>query len=309
MLPTSKQKLSRTPKPPWLKVSMPHGENYNWLKERSSTLHLNTVCQEARCPNIGECWNGRTATFMLMGKTCTRGCRFCSVRTTRTPPALDTEEPRKLANTIFSMNLKYVVITCVNRDDLADQGSSHIAASIRAVKQKNPGLLIEMLIPDFCGITRLVQHVIDETPHVLSHNVETVERLTHLVRDPRAGYQQSLNVLQYIKQQKKSIYTKSSLMLGLGEAHHEIIKTMEDLRKMDVDFLTLGQYLQPDPTKLKVCRFVHPDEFNELADIGYQMGFEYVASGPLVRSSYRAAEYFFEKKLKTSSTIATIHKE
>ncbi|MBF0286595.1 MAG: lipoyl synthase [SAR324 cluster bacterium] len=306
MLPTEKQKIARTRKPPWLKVTIPHGENYNWLKEKSSNLQLNTVCQEARCPNIGECWNAKTATFMLMGEICTRGCRFCSVRTARIPDALDPDEPRKLADTICSMNLKYVVITSVNRDDLSDQGSLHIAESIKLVKQKNPELFIEMLIPDFCGDTALVQNVMNEQPHVISHNVETVKRLTHPVRDPRAGYQQSLNVLHYIKQNNNSLYTKSSLMLGLGETHGEIIRTMEDLRGVNVDFLTLGQYLQPDSTKLQVVRFLHPDEFNELSDIGYKMGFEYVASGPLVRSSYRAAQYFLEKKLRNPPIYTSI---
>ncbi len=295
----SKKQGSRSPKPIWLKVRLPRGEKYNWIKEKSGSLRLSTVCQEARCPNIGECWQGGTATFMLMGDTCTRGCRFCSVKTTKNPLPLDLAEPRKLAETIFQMRLNYVVITSVDRDDLPDQGARHIAASIRSVKQKNPGLLVEILIPDFCGIPTLIQTVVAAQPHVLAHNLETVARLTPKVRDPRAGYQRSLQVLQTIKQQNPQISTKSSLMLGLGETQDEIIKAMEDLRQIDVNFLTLGQYLQPGPSKLRVSRFVHPDEFEELAKIGEHMGFEYVASGPLVRSSYRAAEFYIERKLKS----------
>ena len=238
---------------------------------------------------------------MLMGDTCTRGCRFCSVNTAKKPLPLDLEEPRKLAETIFQMRLNYVVITSVDRDDLPDQGARHIAASIRSVKQKNPGLLVEMLIPDFRGIPALIQTVLAAQPHVMAHNLETVERLTAKVRDPRAGYQRSLHVLQTIKQQNPQMLTKSSLMLGLGETQDEILKAMEDLRKLDVNFLTIGQYLQPEPSKLRVFRFVHPDEFEDLAKIGEAMGFEYVASGPLVRSSYRAAEYYIERKLRSAS--------
>ena len=300
----SKHRRSRSSKPPWLKVGLPRGEKYKWINEKADSLQLSTVCQEARCPNIGECWQGGTATFMLMGDTCTRGCRFCSVKTARHPLALDLEEPRKLAETIFQMQLTYVVITSVDRDDLPDQGARHIAASIRAVKWKNPELLVEILIPDFCGISSHIQRVIDAQPEVLAHNLETVDRLTPQVRDPRAGYRQSLKVLQYIKQQNTTLYTKSSLMLGLGESRDEVMTAMEDLRKVEVNFLTLGQYLQPDLTKLKVFRFVHPDEFQELAEIGEQMGFDYVASGPLVRSSYRAAEYYIERKLRAASKTA-----
>lgn len=304
MTTTTSTRKPRSPKPPWLKVGLPHGEKYNWIKGKSKTLQLSTVCQEANCPNIGECWSGGTATFMMMGDTCTRGCRFCSVDTARNPAPLDIEEPRKLAETIANMDLTYVVLTSVDRDDLPDQGARHIAASIRAIKLKNPGLLIEMLMPDFCGATDLVQKVIDSDPDVLAHNIETVERLTHPVRDRRAGYQQSLDVLAYIKQASPNLYTKSSLMLGVGEAKEEVLKAMEDLRTVGVDFLTLGQYLQPNSRKLPVFRFVHPDEFEEFAVIGKEMGFEYVASGPLVRSSYRAAEFYIERKIKATSKTA-----
>ncbi len=296
--------MTHPPKPRWLKVPFPSGEKYNWISHRAKDLQLSTVCQEARCPNIGECWNGGTATFMLMGDTCTRGCRFCSVKTARRPTSLDLEEPRKLAETIHQMDLNYVVITSVNRDELEDQGARHIAACLRAVRLKNPRILVEMLIPDFQGDQSLVKLVMNANPHVLAHNVETVERLTPKVRDPRAGYQQSLEVLAYIKAQRPDLYTKSSLMLGLGETRDEVIQAMEDLRQNDVSFLTLGQYLQPDPSKLKVFRYVHPDEFQEFAEIGDTMGFDYVASGPLVRSSYRAAEFYIEHKIRTESKTA-----
>ena len=292
----------RNAKPPWLKVSLPQGQQYNWIKEKADTLQLSTVCQEARCPNIGECWQGGTATFMLMGDTCTRGCRFCSVKTAKTPPPLDLEEPRKLAETIAHLNLKYVVITSVDRDDLEDQGARHIAAAIRAVHLKNPGLLIEMLMPDFQGVASLIETVMAAKPDVLAHNLETVERLTAQVRDPRAGYLQSLDVLQFIKEKNPNLYTKSSLMLGLGESHAEVLAAMQDLRKARVDFLTLGQYLQPDSKKLKVTRFVPPHEFDTLRKAGEQMGFEYVAAGPLVRSSYRAAEFYIERKVRSHKT-------
>lgn len=298
----SQSRKIRIAKPSWLKVAMPQGEKYQWIKQKADTLQLSTVCQEARCPNIGECWQGGTATFMLMGDTCTRGCRFCSVKTAKTPLPLDPQEPRKLAETISQLNLKYVVITSVDRDDLPDQGAGHIAAAIRSVHLKNPSLLIEMLMPDFQGMALFIEKVMAAKPDVLAHNLETVERLTAQVRDPRAGYGQSLDVLRFIKQKNPGLYTKSSLMLGLGESHDEILAAMDDLRKADVDFLTLGQYLQPDARKLKVARFVPPDEFDTLRKAGEQMGFEYVAAGPLVRSSYRAAEFYIERKVRSRKT-------
>ncbi len=285
-------------KPPWLKVPFPGGERYSWIKKRAANLNLNTVCEEAKCPNIGECWNGGTATFMLMGDTCTRGCRFCSVKTAKIPGALDAEEPRKLAETVKNMDLKYVVLTTVDRDDLPDQGASHIARCIRSTQRACPEMLIEMLMPDFQGNTKLVQQVINARPAVLAHNLETVRRLTPKVRDSRAGYDQSLDVLRYLKQHCPEGYTKSSLMLGVGERRAETLQAMEDLRDVGVDFLTIGQYLQPTKKHLKVENFVHPDEFNELARLGDKMGFEYVASGPLVRSSYKAAEFYIERKIR-----------
>ena len=285
-------------KPPWLKVSFPGGERYSWIKKRAANLNLSTVCEEANCPNIGECWNGGTATFMLMGDNCTRGCRFCSVKSAKNPGALDSEEPMKLAETVKNMNLKYVVLTTVDRDDLPDQGASHIARCIRCTQRASPDMLIEMLMPDFQGITELVQQIINARPAVLAHNLETVRSLTPVVRDSRAGYDQSLEVLHYLKQSCPEGYTKSSLMLGVGESRTETLQAMEDLRKVGVDFLTIGQYLQPSRKHLKVEKFVHPDEFDELAQLGDKMGFEYVASGPLVRSSYKAAEFYIERKIR-----------
>jgi lipoic acid synthetase len=288
----------RTRKPAWLKVPFPGGERFNWIKEQSKTLKLATVCEEARCPNIGECWNSGTATFMVMGDTCTRGCRFCAVNTSKRPGALDMEEPKKLAETIRGMQLTYVVLTTVDRDDLEDQGAGHIARCIRASKRANPELLIEILMPDFRGETLLVQEVIDSGAEVLAHNVETVERLTSKVRDPRAGYRQSLDVLGYLKENAPGRYTKSSLMLGLGETKEEVVTAMEDMRAVGVDFLTLGQYLQPTRKHLKVEEFLPPEEFEELKDIGESLGFQYVAAGPLVRSSYKAAEFYIERTIR-----------
>ena len=285
-------------KPPWLKVPFPGGDRYSWIKSRSTRLNLSTVCEEANCPNIGECWNGGTATFMLMGETCTRGCRFCAVKSAKYPPALDADEPSKLAGTIKKMHLNYVVLTTVNRDDLPDQGASHISRCIKATQKTSPRLLIEMLMPDFRGEKELVQQIIDASPAVLAHNLETVRRLTPEVRDYRADYDQSLEVLRYLKTNCPEGYTKSSLMLGLGESRREILQAMDDMRDAGVDFLTIGQYLQPTRKHLKVLKFLHPDEFNELGQIGDKMGFDYVASGPLVRSSYKAAEFYIERKIR-----------
>ena len=289
---------SYSKKPPWLKVPFPGGDRYSWIKSRSSRLNLSTVCEEANCPNIGECWNGGTATFMLMGDTCTRGCRFCAVKSAKYPPVLDTDEPSKLASTIKKMNLNYVVLTTVNRDDLPDQGASHISRCIKAAQKTSPRLLIEMLMPDFRGEKELIQKIIDASPAVLAHNLETVRRLTPEVRDYRADYTQSLEVLRYLKTNCPKGYTKSSLMLGLGESRKEILQAMEDMRDAGVDFLTIGQYLQPTRKHLKVVKFLHPDEFNELGQIGDELGFDYVASGPLVRSSYKAAEFYIERKIR-----------
>lgn len=293
-------------KPEWLKVKVPHGERFQWIKARARGLNLHTVCEEARCPNIGECWQGGTATFMLMGDTCTRGCRFCSVKTLRRPGALDPEEPVHIAETVREMGLDYVVLTTVNRDDLPDQGSAHIAETIRRSRLASPHLLIEVLIPDFRGDPECLERVIRARPAVIAHNVETVERLTPIVRDPRAGYRQSLAVLDHLRARAAElgvpIKTKSSLMLGLGETEAEVRQAMADLRAVGVDFLTLGQYLQPDAMKLKVVEYLPPERFKALEQEGLAMGFAYVAAGPLVRSSYRAAEFWIRQHLRSAGT-------
>jgi len=292
----------RRRKPDWLKVKVPQGERYHWIRGRARTLRLHTVCEEAQCPNIGECWQGGTATFMLMGDTCTRGCRFCAVKTAKRPEALDSAEPLHVAETVRDLGLDYVVLTTVNRDELPDQGAAHIAETIRRCKLARPGLLVEVLMPDFQGRTADLDVVISGGAEVLAHNLETVKRLTPKVRDPRAGYAQSLEVLAYLKRSAPERRTKSSLMLGLGETLDEVRAAMEDLRRAGVDFLTLGQYLQPNHRLLKVETFVPPETFATLEADGLAMGFLYVASGPLVRSSYRAAEFYISRFLRGEQT-------
>ena len=296
-MPQADPAVATRRKPDWLKVKVPQGERFNWIRGRARTLNLHTVCEEARCPNIGECWGGGTATFMVMGEDCTRGCRFCSVKTLRTPAPLDPDEPRHVAETVRQMGLSYVVVTSVDRDDLPDQGAGHFAATIRACQTASPALLIEVLIPDFRGDAALVDLVIAAQPAVIAHNLETVRRLQKTVRDPRAGYDQSLAVLAHVRRAAPGIPTKSSLMLGLGETEAEMLEAMADLRAVGVDFLTLGQYLQPDKRKLQVTEYVPPERFKALEARGLAMGFRYVAAGPLVRSSYRAAEFFIAQAL------------
>lgn len=285
--------------PPWLKVRLPTGPVVARLKEASRSRGLSTVCEEARCPNMGECWGGGTATFMVMGDTCTRGCRFCSVSTAARPPLPDAEEPSKLALTLKEMAVDYAVLTTVCRDDLPDQGASHLAACITAVKTENPNLKVEMLLQDFRGDTRLLETVLDAGPDVVAHNVECVERLTSSVRDARADYRQSLNILAHAKSYLPKTPTKTSLMLGLGETESEIVQSFKDIRSVGVDILTLGQYLRPTSSKhhLPVARFLPPEEFDRLAAAARSHGFLYVASGPFVRSSYRAAELFLKGHL------------
>ena len=303
------RQAARPRKPDWLRVKVPQGERFQWIRERARSQGLHTVCEEARCPNIGECWQGGTATFMLLGDECTRGCRFCSVQTARRPAAPDPGEPVKIAETIREMALDYVVLTSVNRDDLPDQGAGHIAETIRRAQLAAPRLLIEVLIPDFRGDPACLDAVIRARPAVIAHNVETVERLTSTVRDPRAGYHQSLAVLAGIKPRAAalgvSVMTKSSLMLGLGETEAEVLDALRALRAADVDFLTLGQYLQPDARKLKVTEFIPPERFQALEQAGLALGFDYVASGPLVRSSYRAAEFYIARRLHAGRAAPT----
>jgi lipoic acid synthetase len=280
-----------------LKVKAPGGERYTWIKNQARELGLHTVCEEAHCPNIGECWSSGTATFMVMSDICTRGCRFCAVNTKRIGPPLDPDEPAKLSQTIAAMGLDYVVVTSVNRDDLEDQGANHFAECIRAIRANSPQTLIEVLIPDFQGRHDLVQHVIDARPEVIAHNIETVERLTPRVRDRRAGYRQSLDVLQAIKTAEPELATKSSIMVGVGETDDEVIAAMADLRAVGCDFLTIGQYLQPSKKHLNVDAFVTPEQFERYRTLGEGLGFRYVASGPLVRSSYKAGEFFIRQHL------------
>lgn len=283
-----------TPKPSWLKVRAPAGENYTRIKEMLSDLKLATVCQEARCPNIGECWAGGTATFMIMGEVCTRGCRFCNVKTGNPKGVLDSFEPEKIAYSISQMNLEYVVITTVDRDDLPDQGAEHFSRTVTTIKKLAPNLIVEILAGDFRGDRDLVNQLTDAKPDVYAHNIETVERLTPKVRDRRAGYRQTLRVLEMVKERDATRYTKSSIMLGLGETDEEVMQTLQDLRQVGCDVVTFGQYLQPTPRHLKVEEYVTPDKFREWQTIAEGMGFLYVASGPLVRSSYRAGEFFMK---------------
>jgi lipoic acid synthetase len=286
--------------PPWLKVSLPTGPVVSRLKEASRSRGLSTVCEEARCPNLAECWGGGTATFMVMGDACTRGCRFCSVGTAVKPPLPDSEEPRKLALTLKEMSVDYVVLTTVCRDDLPDQGAAHLAECIRVVKKENPGLKLEMLLQDFRGDVKLLERVLDAGPDVVAHNVECVERLTASVRDRKAGYRQSLDVLIHSKRYRPHTPTKTSLMLGLGESEDELIQALKDIRSAGVEILTLGQYLRPTGSKhhLPVDRFVTPEEFKRFGELARAHGFLYVASGPFVRSSYRAAELFMKGHLE-----------
>lgn len=282
-------------KPTWLKVRAPQGERYERIKGMLGDLKLATVCQEARCPNMGECWSGGTATIMLMGDTCTRGCKFCNVKTGNPRGKLDPLEPEKIAYSISQMgDIHYIVLTSVDRDDLADQGSNHFARTVRTLKKLAPDLIVEILTPDFRGDRGCVDLIVDARPDVFAHNIETVERLQKKVRDPRAGYAQSMSVLKMVKERNPSVFTKSSLMLGLGETDEEILLTLRDLRAIGCDVVTFGQYLQPTPRHLKVEEFVTPEKFQEWQRVSEEMGFLYVASGPLVRSSYRAGEFFMK---------------
>ena len=285
-------------KPSWLKAQIPSGDRYHTIKKLVKNLNLATVCESAACPNIGECWSGGTATLMLLGDICTRGCRFCNVKTGNPKKSLDKKEPEKVAFTLSRLELDYVVLTSVNRDDLPDEGSRHFAKTIELLKQRQPELLIEVLTPDFSGRESLIQKIISAGPNVFAHNIETVKRLTPRVRDPRAGYNQSLKVLEFVKKQDPSIYTKSSLMLGLGETEEEITSCLKDLRSAGCDVLTLGQYLRPQKRHLPVESFVPPQKFREWKKRAEDMGFIYCASGPLVRSSYRAGELFLSALIK-----------
>jgi lipoyl synthase len=282
----------RLAKPRWLRTVKHTTPVYNQVKEQVVKHRLATVCEEAKCPNITECWSHGTATIMLMGAVCTRACRFCAVDTGNPHGWLDSQEPENTANTVVLMNLDYVVLTSVNRDDLADGGAKHYADTVRAIKMRCPQTKVEALTPDFQGVETDVATLLDSGIDVFAQNVETVERLTHQVRDNRAGYWQTLRVLAFAKHYRPDVLTKTSLMLGLGETNEEIIKTMDELRAQKVDILTLGQYLQPTKNHLAVERYLPPESFIALRKIGLEKGFFEVAAGPLVRSSYRADRVF-----------------
>ena len=275
-------------KPLWLRAKLPGGGKYEAVKNNVREHKLATVCEESKCPNIGECWTSGTATIMVMGAVCTRACRFCSVDTGNPNGWFDAEEPANTARSVELMDLKYVVITSVDRDDLADGGASHYAKCVKAIKTLRPQTAVEALTPDFDGRFELVELVVDSGLEVFAQNVETVRRLTHPVRDVRAGYDQTISVLAHAKKYRPDVLTKTSLMLGLGETEDEIIRTMEDLRQAKVDILTMGQYLRPTVNHLEVQRYVSPDEFELYRQWGLERGFLEVVSGPLVRSSYRA---------------------
>ncbi|KAM4110450.1 hypothetical protein ACB094_03G196100 [Castanea mollissima] len=273
-------------KPEWLRQRAPQGERFNEVKGSLSRLKLNTVCEEAQCPNIGECWNGggdgiATATIMVLGDTCTRGCRFCAVKTSRNPAPPDPLEPQHTAEAIASWGVDYIVLTSVDRDDLPDGGSGHFAQTVKAMKQLKPEIMVECLTSDFRGDLKAVDALVHSGLDVFAHNIETVKRLQRIVRDPRAGYEQSLSVLRHAKISKEGMITKSSIMLGLGESDDELKEAMADLRAIDVDILTLGQYLQPTPLHLTVKEYVTPEKFAFWKEYGESIGFRYVASGPL----------------------------
>ena len=279
-------------KPEWLKVRIPSGEDYKSIYRILSKHNLSTVCQEARCPNITECWNKKSATVMILGKTCTRTCRFCAVSTGDPKGNLDAHEPAHVAEVVKTLGLKYVVITSVDRDDLEDAGSAHYARAISMIKKANPHTRVEALIPDFGADVSCLRLIINARPYVIGHNVETVERLTPYIRDHRCGYEKSLKVLANCKRLDENILTKSGFMVGLGEEKDEITETLRDLKKAQVDIVTIGQYLQPTKKHISVQKYYSPQEFTEMKSIGQDIGVEFMISGPLVRSSYHAAEIF-----------------
>lgn len=276
----------RSPRPEWLKVRLPQGESYFRLKRLVYDLQLNTVCEDARCPNIGECWGAGTATFMILGDVCTRSCRFCAVKT-GLPPSYDLDEPRRVAEAIARLKLKYAVITSVDRDDLADGGATIFAETIRQTRLSAPGIRVEVLIPDFRGDRAALEKVVESHPDVLAHNIETVPRLYPIAR-AGSRYRRSLELLRHTKIFAPEMTTKSSLMLGLGERRDEVLEVLGDLREFGVDIVTMGQYLQPTRDHLPVERFYPPEEFNQLREYALSVGFRHVQAGPLVRSSYHA---------------------
>jgi lipoic acid synthetase len=285
-------------KPEWLRVRMPGGEQYEELKERFARLDLKTVCQEARCPNIGECWSQGTATIMILGETCTRGCRFCAVNTGNPRGVVDPREPENTARALAQMGLSYVVMTMVDRDDLLDGGAAHVARTVQRIRELCPDLLVETLVGDFAGVRTDVSTVVEEgRPDVFAHNVEVVPRLQRTMRDARCSWDRSVEVLRWARDAGANV-TKTSLMVGCGEEEAEVLEAMHKLRAAEVDVLTIGQYLRPTPKHAELVRYVTPEEFARYREEGERMGFKHVSSGPLVRSSYRAAEGFLNGILR-----------
>ena len=288
-------------KPDWLKIKIPSGEDYLRVKKTLRTYNLNTVCEESSCPNVSKCWESGTATIMIMGNMCTRVCRFCDVSSGR-PSPLDPDEPKRVAEAIKQWNLRYIVITSVCRDDLEDGGAAHFAKTIKSVKLACPNTIVEPLIPDFNYDSDSIKKIIESEPEVVSHNIETVRRLSSKVRDSRATYDQSLSVLKKIKEINPKIYTKSSFMVGHGETKEEVIQTASDLKSANVDVITAGQYLQPSLNHLPVVEYVHPEKFASYQKIFEEMGFLHVVVGPFVRSSFQAADFIEKIKSVKRST-------
>ncbi|MBL1150203.1 MAG: lipoyl synthase [Armatimonadetes bacterium] len=286
--------------PEWLTIRLPRPDTIEEVKQMMRKARLHTVCESARCPNLPECWSKKTATFMILGDTCTRACGFCAIKVGR-PLSVDGEEPDNVAEVTRELGLKHVVVTSVARDDLADEGSGQFADTIRAIRRKCPQTIIEVLTPDFKGKRWCIKNVTDAKPEIFNHNIETVERLQTIVR-PQAKYERTLQVLKTVKELDSSIYTKSGLMLGLGESKEEVVKTLKDLRGVGVDAVTIGQYLRPTMRHLPVNTFIHPKQFEEYEEIGMDMGFAFVASGPFIRSSYNAIE--FSKKVMAERLAA-----
>mgnify|MGYP001487702574 FL=1 len=281
--------IIREKKPKWIRISAnQNNKSFELIKERTKNLKLSTVCEEAKCPNLSECWSRGTATFMVMGDTCTRACQFCSVNTGNPKGWLDKDEPEKIAKTVQEMGIRYVVLTCVTRDDLSDGGAQHFAETVKAIKSVDKNIEVEVLTSDFNGDQSAIRTIVNSPIKVFAQNIETVERLTHPIRDPRAGYLKTMEVLKHAKEINKHIITKSSIIVGLGENDREIYKTFEDLRNHDVDIVTLGQYLRPTLNHHPIDRWVTPEEFEMYREKGLEYGFLEVVSGPMVRSSYRA---------------------
>ncbi|XP_058095488.1 lipoyl synthase 2, mitochondrial [Magnolia sinica] len=293
------------PKPKWMKESIPGGSKYTKIKQKLRELNLHTVCEEAKCPNLGECWSGgetgtATATIMILGDTCTRGCRFCNVKTSRTPPPPDPNEPSNVAEAIASWGLDYIVITSVDRDDLSDQGSGHFAETVQRLKTLKPKMLIEALVPDFRGDPGCVEKVAKSGLDVFAHNIETVEELQSAVRDHRANFKQSIDVLKMAKDYAPAgTLTKTSIMLGCGETPDQVVGTMEKVRAAGVDVMTFGQYMRPSKRHMPVSEYITPEAFEKYQTLGMEMGFRYVASGPMVRSSYKAGEFYIKSMIES----------